>query len=37
MTAEKVVAAHPTGAFDNKWGSFVITPAIFTKLVYRGI
>jgi len=34
---EAVVAAKPTAAFDGKWGQFVITPALFTKLVYEGV
>lgn len=36
-TLEAVVAARPTAAFDAKWGQFVITPALFTKLVYEGV
>ncbi|MBC9877706.1 MBL fold metallo-hydrolase [Bradyrhizobium sp. INPA01-394B] len=36
-TLEAVVAAKPTEAFDGKWGQFVITPALFTKLVYEGV
>jgi glyoxylase-like metal-dependent hydrolase (beta-lactamase superfamily II) len=34
---EETVAARPTAAFDAKWGQFVITPAIFTHLVYQGV
>jgi glyoxylase-like metal-dependent hydrolase (beta-lactamase superfamily II) len=34
---DAVVAAKPTAAFDQKWGQFVITPALFTKLVYEGV
>jgi glyoxylase-like metal-dependent hydrolase (beta-lactamase superfamily II) len=34
---EAVIAARPTAAFDAKWGQFVITPALFTKLVYEGV
>lgn len=34
---EAVVAARPTAAYDQKWGQFVITPALFTKLVYEGV
>jgi glyoxylase-like metal-dependent hydrolase (beta-lactamase superfamily II) len=34
---DAVVAAQPTAAFDGKWGQFVITPALFTKLVYEGV
>ncbi|GLH80341.1 cyclase [Bradyrhizobium sp. SSBR45G] len=36
-TLDAVVAARPTAAFDGKWGQFVITPALFTKLVYEGV
>jgi glyoxylase-like metal-dependent hydrolase (beta-lactamase superfamily II) len=31
------VAAKPTAAYDAKWGQFVIGPALFTKLVYKGV
>jgi hypothetical protein len=34
---EETIAAHPTAAFDAKWGQFVITPAFFTRLVYEGV
>ena len=34
---EQVIAAKPTAAFDEKWGKFVIDPAFFTRLVYRGV
>ena len=34
---EDIVAARPTAAYDAKWGNFVITPALFTKLVYEGV
>jgi len=33
----EVVAAKPTAAFDAKWGQFLITPAIFTGLVFLGV
>lgn len=33
----EVIAAKPTAAFDAKWGGFVIGPALFTHLVYRGV
>jgi glyoxylase-like metal-dependent hydrolase (beta-lactamase superfamily II) len=36
MTLEQVIAARPTADFDERWGGFVIDPAFFTKLVYRG-
>jgi len=31
------IAAKPTAAFDAKWGQFVITPALFIRLVYEGV
>ena len=34
---DAVIAAKPTATFDGKWGQFVITPALFTKLVYEGV
>ena len=34
---EQTIAAKPTGAFDAKWGRFLITPAMFTALVYQGV
>jgi len=34
---EQVIAAQPTAAYDKKWGNFVINPAFFTRLVYRGV
>jgi glyoxylase-like metal-dependent hydrolase (beta-lactamase superfamily II) len=34
---DETVAAHPTAAFDAKWGQFVITPDFFTRLVYYGV
>jgi hypothetical protein len=34
---DDTVAAKPTAAFDAKWGQFLITPALFTKLVYEGV
>jgi hypothetical protein len=37
MTLEQVIAARPTAAFDDRWGRFVIDPAFFTRLVYRGV
>jgi glyoxylase-like metal-dependent hydrolase (beta-lactamase superfamily II) len=35
-TMDEVVAAKPTAAFDNKWGS-VIVPNLFTRSVYKGV
>jgi hypothetical protein len=34
---DDAIAAKPTAAYDAKWGQFLITPAIFTGLVYAGI
>lgn len=36
-TLEEVIAAKPTAAYDAKWGNSVITPALFTTLVFRGV
>src|SRR5215472_3494288 len=33
----EAVAAKPTAAYDAKWGQFLITPAMFTGLVYSGV
>ena len=33
----ETIAAKPTAAYDAKWGQFLMTPAIFTKLVYSGV
>ena len=32
----ETIAAKPTAAYDAKWGQCLMTPAIFTKLVYSG-
>ena len=34
---DETIAAKPTAAFDAKWGQFLITPALFTRLVYEGV
>lgn len=34
---DETIAAKPTEAFDAKWGQFLITPALFTHLVYEGV
>jgi len=34
---KEAIDAKPTAAYDEKWGQFVITPAMFTKLVYEGV
>jgi glyoxylase-like metal-dependent hydrolase (beta-lactamase superfamily II) len=33
----EIIAARPTSAYDAKWGQFLMTPAIFTGLVYSGV
>jgi glyoxylase-like metal-dependent hydrolase (beta-lactamase superfamily II) len=37
MSLEETIAAKPTRAFDAKWGQFLMTPRIFTTLVYLGV
>ena len=32
----ETIAAKPTAQYDKKWGQFVVTPALFTRLVYEG-
>lgn len=34
---EAITAAQPTAAWDAEWGNFVISPTLFTRLVYEGI
>lgn len=36
-TVEETVAANPTEAFDDQWGKAIISPAFFTRLVYKGV
>jgi glyoxylase-like metal-dependent hydrolase (beta-lactamase superfamily II) len=31
------ITAKPTASLDAKWGQFLITPALFTRLVYEGV
>jgi glyoxylase-like metal-dependent hydrolase (beta-lactamase superfamily II) len=33
----EATAAKPTAQYDAKWGQFLITPAVFTGLVYMGV
>lgn len=33
----EIIALKPTAAYDAKWGGFVIDPAFFTRLVYKGL
>ena len=37
QSLEAIVAARPTAAYDAKWGTFVIDPALFTRLVWEGV
>ena len=34
---QQVIAAKPTAPFDAKWGQAIISPDLFTALVYRGV
>ncbi len=34
---DDTIAAKPTAAFDAKWGQFVIDPALFARLVFKGV
>jgi hypothetical protein len=34
---DETIAAKPTAEFDAKCGQFLITPALFTRLVYEGV
>ncbi len=34
---DEAIAAKPTASYDAKWGQFLITPAMFTALVYAGV
>ena len=36
-TLEQVIAAKPTASFDSKWGQSIISPALFTTLVFKGV
>jgi glyoxylase-like metal-dependent hydrolase (beta-lactamase superfamily II) len=36
-TLAEAVAAKPTAAYDAKFGNFVISPDLFTKIVYDGL
>jgi glyoxylase-like metal-dependent hydrolase (beta-lactamase superfamily II) len=36
-TLNETLAAHPSAEYDGKWGQFVIDPAFFTRLVYKGV
>ncbi len=34
---EETIMAKPTTEFDDRWGQMIISPALFTTLVYRGV
>jgi len=34
---DETIAAKPTAAFDARWRQSVVTPALFTRLVYEGV
>ena len=34
---DETIGARPTAPFDAKWGQFVVSPALFTRLVYEGV
>ena len=36
-SVNETIAARPTAAYDAKWGQFLVTPAMFTGLVYTGV
>jgi glyoxylase-like metal-dependent hydrolase (beta-lactamase superfamily II) len=33
----ETIGAKPTAAYDAEWGQFLMTPSIFTELVYSGV
>ncbi|WP_321490160.1 MBL fold metallo-hydrolase [uncultured Hyphomonas sp.] len=37
LSLEAAIAAKPTADYDAKWGGGVISPALMTELVYRGV
>ncbi len=34
---DEVIAAKPTASYDGTWGRFVISPSLFTTLVFEGV
>jgi hypothetical protein len=34
---DETIAARSTAIYDAKWGQFLVTPAMFTGLVYAGV
>jgi len=37
MSLDEIIAAKPTAQYDKKWGQFVVTPALYTRLIYEGV
>jgi len=37
LSPEEVQASHPTAPYDAQWGQSIISGALFTELVYRGL
>jgi glyoxylase-like metal-dependent hydrolase (beta-lactamase superfamily II) len=37
LTLDEIVATKPGAAYDAKYGKFLMTPAVFTGLVYAGV
>lgn len=37
LTREQVIAARPTACYDAQWGKSVVSPELFTAVVYDGI
>ena len=36
-SVEETIAANPTKQWDEKFGQWVIPPALFTRVVYEGV
>jgi len=36
-TLDEIVAAKPTAAWDDKWGTGFMSPRMFTGLVFEGV
>ena len=36
-SVEEVASARPTAAYDRKWGTFVVGPELFTRVVFEGV
>ena len=37
LSLEASIAERPTSDFDAVWGGFIVSPALFTRLVYEGV